>query len=158
MAFLLDGKPLPVDKPFSYKDINYPRNWLRLSTPEEKAAINITEVADPKKYNETYYSGSGTEKLLAEVKLVLLAEDKETAYQLLSIHDWQVIRKAEKGTALSSQVATFRDSVRATGLTRETEINNAKTIPELETLMNGTWVDGKRTAGITVWPENPDLS
>ena len=156
MAFLLDGKPLPIDRPFSYKDINYPRNWLRLSTAEEKAAINITEVADPKKYNETYYTNDGKAKPLADVKAALLIEDKETAYNLLSIHDWQVIRKAEKGTAISDEVIKFRDSVRTTGVKRETEINNAKTIAELETLMNGTWVEGERTAGITFFPESPN--
>ena len=45
MAFLLDGKLLAVDVPFTSGDIHYPANWLRLSTAE-KEAIGITEVAD----------------------------------------------------------------------------------------------------------------
>ena len=36
MAFKLDGNPLPVDVAFSHNDINYPANWLRLSTADEK--------------------------------------------------------------------------------------------------------------------------
>ncbi len=47
MSFLIDGKPLAVDTPFTDADGNsYPSNWLRLSTAEDKARIGITEVAD----------------------------------------------------------------------------------------------------------------
>ena len=46
MAFKLNGNPLAVDVAFSHNDIQYPANWLRLSTAEEKTAIGITEVAD----------------------------------------------------------------------------------------------------------------
>ena len=50
MAFKLNGNPLAVDVAFSHNDIQYPANWLRLSTAEEKTAIGITEVADDPKY------------------------------------------------------------------------------------------------------------
>ena len=46
--FILDGKPLSPDRPFSHDGINYPANWLRLSTLEEKEAIGITEVPIPR--------------------------------------------------------------------------------------------------------------
>ena len=35
MAFLLDGKPLAVNVPFTVGGINYPANWLRLTTKAE---------------------------------------------------------------------------------------------------------------------------
>lgn len=45
--FLIDGKPLAIDTPFTDADGNsYPSNWLRLSTAKDKARIGITEVAD----------------------------------------------------------------------------------------------------------------
>jgi hypothetical protein len=44
--FLLNNQPLAVDTPFTANEIQYPANWLRLSSAEEKAAIGITEVAD----------------------------------------------------------------------------------------------------------------
>ena len=47
MAFKLDGKSLPVDVAFTSNGINYPSNWLRLTTLSEKQAIGISEVADP---------------------------------------------------------------------------------------------------------------
>ena len=57
MAFKLDGKPLAYDVAFSHKDINYPANWLRLSTADDKAAIGITEVADDPTYDSRFYYG-----------------------------------------------------------------------------------------------------
>jgi hypothetical protein len=45
--FLINGKPLAVDTPFTDAEGNqYPANWLRLSTAEDKARVGITEVAD----------------------------------------------------------------------------------------------------------------
>ena len=34
MAFKLNGNSLAVDVAFSHNDIQYPANWLRLSTAE----------------------------------------------------------------------------------------------------------------------------
>ena len=79
MAFLLDGKPLAVDVPFTSGDINYPANWLRLSTAEEKAAIGITEVADAPVYDQRFYNSSGVAKALDGVKTKLKLEEKEIA-------------------------------------------------------------------------------
>jgi hypothetical protein len=44
--FLLNNQPLAVDTPFTANEIQYPANWLRLSSAEEKVSIGITEVAD----------------------------------------------------------------------------------------------------------------
>jgi hypothetical protein len=63
--FLLDSKPLGLDVPFTTADgIQYPANWLRLASPAERAAIGITEVADPEPYNDRFYWGPGNPKLL----------------------------------------------------------------------------------------------
>ena len=55
--FLLNGEPLAIDTPFTADDIQYPANWLRLSTLEEKEAIGITEVPDPEPYDQRFYWG-----------------------------------------------------------------------------------------------------
>ena len=67
MAFKLNGKPLAVDVPFTVGDVNYPANWLRLSTADEKTALGITEVADSRTYDSRFYSGDGTAKALDDV-------------------------------------------------------------------------------------------
>ena len=55
MAFLLNGKPLAVDVPFTVGDVNYPANWLRLSSAQEKKNLGITEVADSLVYDSRFY-------------------------------------------------------------------------------------------------------
>ena len=62
MAFKLDGNPLPVDVAFSHNNINYPANWLRLSTAQEKKNLGITEVADDPVYDGRFYNGDGSAK------------------------------------------------------------------------------------------------
>ena len=55
--FLLDGKRLPLDKPFKHAGISYPASWLRLTTLAEKQAIGIVEVPDPPNpsYDQRFY-------------------------------------------------------------------------------------------------------
>ena len=55
MAFKLNGKTLPIDRGFTHNDIQYPRNWLRLSTQEDKDALGITWEADPVRHDDRYY-------------------------------------------------------------------------------------------------------
>ena len=66
MAFLLDGKPLVVDVAFSHNDVNYPANWLRLSTAQEKKDLGVTEVEDPLTYDSRFYNTDGSTKALAD--------------------------------------------------------------------------------------------
>jgi hypothetical protein len=54
--FLLNGEPLAIDRAFSDSDgTQYPANWLRLSTAEEKSAIGITEVSDAIRADDRFY-------------------------------------------------------------------------------------------------------
>jgi hypothetical protein len=56
MGFLLNGKPLPIDTPFTTEDgVQRPANWLRLASAEEKLAIGITEVADAVRADDRFY-------------------------------------------------------------------------------------------------------
>jgi len=55
MAFKLNGKTLPIDRGFTHNNIQYPRNWLRLSTQEDKDALGITWEADPVRHDDRYY-------------------------------------------------------------------------------------------------------
>lgn len=68
--FMLNDKPLPLDTPFTVGEgdeaIQYPANWLRLSTTEEKAAIGITEVADAPVYDDRFYWGIDNPKQLED--------------------------------------------------------------------------------------------
>ena len=172
MAFLLNGNPLAVDVPFTYGDVHYPANWLRLSTADEKTAIGITEVADAATYDSRFYWGDGTAKTLTDtnevdengdpvldsngdqlvtlgVKSVLKAQEKVTAKSLLSKYDWYVVRKAEKSTAIPTAITTYRDAVRTACNTRETEIDACSDTAALVTLYGSTEKDGGVTPNMT---------
>jgi hypothetical protein len=53
--FLLNNKPLSPDTAFTHEGIQYPANWLRLASLEEKQAIGITEVPDPVRADDSFY-------------------------------------------------------------------------------------------------------
>ena len=154
MAFTLNGNPLAVDVAFKTSDgTQYPANWLRLSTAKEKTDLGIAEVDDPKTYDSRFYNDDGSAKALDSVKLMLKAQEKEIAKSLLNIYDWQVIRKTEKGTAIDTDVATFRDGIRTAYTTRKTEIDNCADTAALVTLY-GTKEDN--TPNMTQYPEDPN--
>ena len=179
MAFLLDGNPLAVDVPFTVGDINYPANWLRLSTADEKTALGITEVADDPVYDGRFYNGDGSAKTLTDtnevdengdpvldengdqvvtlgVKSVLKAREKTIAGSLLAKYDWYVIRKAETSKAIPTTIKTYRTAVRTACLTRETEIDNCADTAALVTLYGSTEKDGVVTPNMTQYPDDPN--
>jgi len=179
MAFLLDGKPLAVDVPFTVGDINYPANWLRLSTAQEKKDLGITEVADAPSYDSRFYWNDGTAKALDDVdakdedgnllkdenggqvvtlgvKSQLKAQEKAAAGSLLAKYDWYVVRKAEKGTSIPSAISTFRDGVRTACDTREKEIDACSDTAALVTLYGSTEKDGVYTPNMTQYPADPN--
>ena len=146
MAFKLDGKTLPVDVAFTSNGINYPSNWLRLTTLSEKQAIGISEVADEATYDQRFYTAPDTAKDLAELKTSWVEQQKVEAGFLLAKYDWYVVRKAEKTTAIPSNVSTYRDAVRTSCTAREGEINGAANVAALKALVDGT--------SMTAWPAN----
>lgn len=62
--FKLDNKPLAIDTAFTHNGIQYPANWLRLASSEEREAIGITEEAEPEQYDDRFYWGVNNPKLL----------------------------------------------------------------------------------------------
>ena len=171
MAFKLNGNPLAVDVAFSHNDIQYPANWLRLSTAEEKIALGITEVADAPTYDSRFYKGDGSAKALDDVnatdengdqvvilgvKSILKAQEKVTAQSLLAQYDWYVVRKAEKSTAIPTAITTYRDGVRTACDTREKEIDACADTAALVTLYGTTEKDGVFTPNMTQYPLDPN--
>ena len=170
MAFKLDGKPLAVDVAFTHKDIQYPANWLRLSTAKEKKDLGITEVEDPKTYDSRFYWGDGTAKALDDktetvdgkeiktlgVKSILKAQEKDIACSLLAKYDWYIVRKAEKSTAIPALITTYRDGVRTACDTREKEIDACKDTAALVNLYGSTEKDEVVTPNMTQYPDEPN--
>jgi hypothetical protein len=56
--YKVNNKPLPIDRAFTLGDIQYPSNWLRLSSAEARAALGITwEAEAPRADDRFYWSG-----------------------------------------------------------------------------------------------------
>jgi hypothetical protein len=147
----LDNKPLSYDRAFTHNDIQYPSNWLRLASLEEKQAIGISEVADDPWYDQRFYWGVNNPKQLNDktetidgeevkttgLKTLWSATQGEIAASLLAPSDWRVIKAKETGTNIPSTWKTYRAAVRTACNTRQTEIGNAADVPALIELLFG---------------------
>lgn len=132
--FLLDGKPLAVDTPFTANDIQYPANWLRLASAEEKASIGISEVPDPATYDDRFYWGPNNPKDLETLKTTLVSQVKTTAGSLISQSDWKVTRLVETSIPVDEDTLAYRAAVREKSNELEASINAASSVPALETI------------------------
>lgn len=152
--FLLDGKVLQLDTPFEHDGTSYPANWLRLASPEERAAIGITEIVEQPRPDDRFYWVSGPNdngdytaipKDLDGLKKTWAAQFKQTAYAMLAPSDWLVIRKQENDTAIPADWTTYREAVRTTCALA---IINMDATTEIEAFI---------TAVTTVqWPKDPN--
>jgi hypothetical protein len=57
--------------------------------------------------------------------------------------DWEITRKAEKGTAIASATTTYRDKVRTACDTIETKINNCSSLADFIKLLFDVPVDSQ---------------
>lgn len=176
MAYQLDSKPLSLDVAFKTSNgTQYPSNWLRLATADERKAIGITEVAEPASYDQRFYVSASTPRELADTnakdtdgKLIKDSDgnqvvnkglksqwvelQKQQAASLLAKYDWYVVRKAEKTTAIPTAIKTYRDAIRTTCTTREGEINACSDVAALKKLIDGTYetkTDDTKTPPVT---------
>ncbi len=147
----LDNKPLSYDRAFTHAGIQYPANWLRLASLEEKTAIGISEVANDPTYDQRFYWGvdnpkqlndktetvDGVEVKTTGLKTLWSANQGEIAASLLAPSDWRIIKAKETGTNIPSTWKTYRAAVRTACNTRQTEINAVADVPALIELLFG---------------------
>ena len=140
---VLDGKQLRPGRPFTHNGIQYPANWLRLTTLEEKEAIGITEVPDPAPVDTRFYWDTDIPKQLEDttdvvsgitttgLKTQWKAQQDQTAYSLLAPTDWYVVRKTEIDEAIPVGITSFRGEVRNISNQRKVSIDTASSVENL---------------------------
>jgi len=148
--FILDGKPLSPDVAFTHDGIQYPANWLRLATPEERTAIGITEEPDPQPYDQRFYWGYDSDGNLIPKDHAQLVEQwsqqtRTTAGTLLQPTDWMIIRQADNGVEADPAIKTWREDIRLATGDKITAIEDTTTTDELAAYITG--------ADYPVWPE-----
>lgn len=150
--FILDGKPLSPDVAFTHAGIQYPANWLRLSTAKQRKDIGITEVPDPEPYDQRFYWGYDAEGQLIPKDHTQLVEQwtqqtRTTANTLLAPTDWIIIREADNGKPADPLLKVWRQDVRFAAGEKVTAINATVDTPELDAYITG--------ADYPVWPSDP---
>jgi hypothetical protein len=147
--FLLDGKPLSPDVAFTATNadgdsIQYPANWLRLSSPEERLAIGITEQPDPPAVDQRFYWDTGIPKDHGQLVEQWIGQTRTTAGTLLAPTDWQVIREADNGTAVPADVKAWREAIRLACNEKVIYLGTTSSTDELAAYVTG--------AEYPVWP------
>ena len=146
--FLLNGKHLPEGVAFTDANgIQYPQNWLNLSTQEEKDAIGITWVADPTPIDTRFYWDKDLPKALEDkleedgsttkgLKSQFITQVKDTAGKLLAQTDWYIIRKAERNVDIPEEIALKRTQIVTEANRLETDIKASTTVEGLIEVLN----------------------
>jgi len=144
---LPDGRTLPMDAPWNYEGIQYPANWLRLSTQLDRDRLGIVWEPDPEPYDQRFYWGPGLPKDHTQLVEQWVAQTRTTANTLLAPTDWIIIREADNGKAADPLLKTWREDIRlATGV-KVTAIRDTLDTDELATYITG--------ADYPVWPADP---
>lgn len=142
---------------FEVNGVQYPANWLNLSTPEQKAELGLEEVvATNSPADQTYYwvsetlngpslTYTNTPKDLTMVKTTAINQVNSTAYSILLPTDWMVVKSVETSTPISPSWNSWRQSIRTTATSTVNAIEGATNVDEVATVM-----------GSIAWPKNPD--
>ena len=137
--YYLNGEPLRLDKAFTDADGNqYPANWLRSSTQDQRDALGITWVApDPAAYyDQRFYWGVGNPKDLDELKALWQGKQKSTAGSFLAPTDWYVVRATEDPECpCPVEISQYRADVRTICGQREAQIEACEDVEALEALI-----------------------
>tara|TARA_R100000008_G_scaffold81828_1_gene65462 strand:- start:3098 stop:3670 length:573 start_codon:yes stop_codon:yes gene_type:complete len=166
--------------------IRHPTNWNIWTDAQKKAVGLTWEdpPASEAPYDNRFYWGRKTDGSLIERKLadedatddkgnklkdadgnqvineglktIWVSRTKERAKDLLSKSDWEVTRKAEKGTAIASATSTYRDKVRTACNTIETKINDCANLVAFKALFDVPKdSDGNPTGNAPIhdWPD-----
>ena len=145
--FKLGDRYLQHDTPFEHNGVRYPSNWLRLSTPEEKNAIGLTEVEDPIILDRRFYmpqdpTGDPIPRDLETVKEEQINTVKLSMKNMLSHTDWVIIRQIDTGQLMSNSIKDYRSAVREMGNKQIERIKDAIDIEDLIRVVNSiAWPD-----------------
>ena len=163
--------------------ITHPRNWHIWSEDEKKAAGLEELTPDPIPNSITWWftqdaagkvtktakklddenvkdqdgnllkDDKGNQRVTLGVKSVLIDQVKHQQGSFLAQTDWAIIRKADKGTAIPSNVQTWRDAIRTKATAMEDAIKGASDTAAIEALFL-TWDgEGNKSGILYDWPE-----
>ena len=158
--FTVSGQTIQYDRAWTHPDtgVQYPANWLRLTSLAEKQAAGLEEVTTSPDavFDQRFYWNVDNPKQLDDVtdddgntttglKTLWKAKQNEIAASLLAPSDWRVVKELEVNssfsvakTAYPTEWQTYRAAVRTACNTRQTEIDNCSDVAALKELLFGS--------------------
>ena len=161
MGYQIGDRKLPLDIAFDHNEIQYPANWLRLSTAEQRDELGITWVADTSQnYDQLFYWGVDNPKDLDGLKTLWKSKQSEIAGSLLAPSDWRVIKAKETSSTMPAAWKTYRAAIRTACNTRQTEIDACSDVAALKELVTGSEQiqQGEDEEGNPVMIANPNIA
>ena len=155
-----NGQYIQPGTQFTIDGIEYPSNWLNLSTQEEKEAIGLEEViATNSPANDQYYWVSveldkatltyvNTPKELASVQANAVSQINATAYSILLPSDWMVVKAVETSTTVPAAWNTWRAEIRTQAQDAITAIGVAKNVDAVASAVQVIWANDPNTPSV----------
>lgn len=143
MPFKLpDGRLVSPDVAFTLDSIQYPANFLRLSTEEEKQALGITWVDPGPSWDQRFFwgydhNGDLIPKDHAQLVAQWSAATRRTANTLLTPTDWIIIRESDNGVPADQGVKAWREAVRLSAGSKVFEIEQTADTAALAAYITG---------------------
>jgi hypothetical protein len=147
MSYKIETKTIQMDTPFTHNGIQYPANWIRLASEEDKSDIGLVWEDDPVRADDRFYwngninnpkaledvteTVDGKEYTTKGLKSNFITQIKATAGSILAQTDWMVIRKAERNIDIPESIVEYRTAVIAKADELETSIQAVTTVEEL---------------------------
>jgi hypothetical protein len=152
MSYYNGDRRIPMDAAFTLNGLQYPANWLRVSSKSDKEKAGLEwkpapelKFKDKRWYNNRVVDGEvkSEPKDLDGLKEKMLRDLKHSVHAKLSQSDWMVIREAEVSTPVEEDWSSWRDAVRDECDRQEVQIGSATGIESLAAIVSN-------------WPESPD--
>ncbi len=121
-----------------------------------KKAKSMADVNEVDGDGEPLLDSDGNQVVTLGVKSNLKAEVKQQQGSLLAGTDWAVVRKADKGTAIPSNIQTYRDAIRTKATAMESAIDGAANTDAVAALFVTFDSEGNKSGILYDWPELGD--
>jgi len=154
--FVYKGRSLPLDTPLNLDGLLLPANWLRLSSPADKAKVGISEIPDPPSPpDQRFYwgwddKGQAIPKDHAQLVEQWSQQTRTTANTLLQPTDWVIIREADNGKVADPALKQWRQDIRIATGEKISAIQSTVDTPALASYITGSVY--------SAWPSDPHSS
>lgn len=115
-------------------------------------AKKLDDTNEVDKNGDPLLDEKGNQVVTLGLKSQLILEVKNQQGSLLSQTDWTVVRKSDTGTAIPSNIATWRDAIRTKATEIETAIDNAADTDAIASLFLSWDEEGNKSGILYDWP------